>query len=538
MGRVPLREAVELATMGRERPLRNPLRPIRDSTRVLIFALDGVGYHAFHEALENGRLPNIAALLGRRSPADGETFARAYSVPDVVTILPSSTTAGWTSLFTGEPPARTGIPGNEWFDREDIAFWAPVPISVRSREHATRQFTDELLSDLLQAPTLFEQVDLRAHVSLNPVFRGADLLTFPNLATFGDLVESMAVGVIRGGVGRDPDVHRESDQTSVRSLLGAIRDHGVPDIQVVYFPGIDLFTHESEDPAANQQRYLAQVTDSAVAQVIDVYRRTGVLGDTYVLFVADHGHTPVLADDRHSLGVEGESEPAAVLEVAGFRTRPFSLHAKQNDFQAVLAYQGAMAFVYLADRSTCPSAGDPCEWQRPPRLEQDVLPAARAFFEANRSGSGAPALQGTLDLILAREPRPVGEDALPFKVFDGERLVPIAEYLRENPRPDLLRLEERLGWLAEGPYGHRAGDVLLLARSGPERPIEERFHFSEPEQHSDHGGAHAQDSQIPLVVAHAARSGAELRQTVRDVIGGSPSQLDFVRLVQALLGRR
>lgn len=30
------------------------------------------------------------------------------------------------------------------------------------------------------------------------------------------------------------------------------------------------------------------------------------------------------------------------------------------------------------------------------------------------------------------------EEDLPFEVFDGTRLVPIADYLRAHPRPDLL----------------------------------------------------------------------------------------------------
>jgi hypothetical protein len=196
-----------------------------------------------------------------------------------------------------------------------------------------------------------------------------------------------------------------------------------------------------------------------------------------------------------------------------------------------------MAFVYLADRSTCPGRGQRCDWKRPPRLEEDVLPVARAFYAANRSGEGVPELQGSLDLILAREPRPVGEDALPFEVFDGEKLVPMGDYLRSYPRPDLPRLEQRLRWLAEGPFGHRAGDVLLLPRSGMEVPIDERFHFSAPGQHSDHGSAHAQDSHVPLVVAHVARSGEELRREVLSAVGENPSVLDFTPLVRQLLGR-
>jgi hypothetical protein len=91
-----------------------------------------------------------------------------------------------------------------------------------------------------------------------------------------------------------------------------------------------------------------------------------------------------------------------------------------------------------------------------------------------------------------------------------------------------------LNGLAAGPYGHRAGDVLLIARSGMELPIDERFYFS-AEYRSWHGSPTAQDSRIPLVVARAGGSGVEVRERVRQAVGEAPDQLDIVSLVRALL---
>src|SRR5690606_5195930 len=131
---------------------------------------------------------------------------------------------------------------------------------------------------------------------------------------------------------------------------------------------------------------------------------------------------------------------------------------------------------------------------------------ASAFYQANETGAAVPALRGTIDLIFAREPRGPGEDALPFQVFDGESLVPVADFLRANPRPELLELEARLDDLATGPFGHRAGDLLLLARTGMERPIEDRYYFS-GEYRSWHGSPGAQDSRITLAIARQGLSG-------------------------------
>jgi hypothetical protein len=526
-------EIAELFAMGHERVLREPMHEARGSRRVLIFALDGVNRDVLYGMIRGGRMPIVAGLLGAER---GEgLYDHAYAAPDLLSILPSTTIPAWTSVFTGEPPARTGVPGNEWFAREEASFYAPVPVSITTRTQAAQLYTDRLLSRLIRVPTLYEQLGgLREYVSASPVFRGADLLSIPDLASFGDLFGAMVGAGIEGDVQGNARVARESDESSTGSLIRSLKKHGVPDVQTVYFNGIDLLTHYAEHPLEDQRRYLETVTDSMVGKVLDAYREAGALGGTSVIFVADHGHTPVLSDDRHSLHGEGEDEPVEVLRRAGFRTRPFQLTPDRDDYQAALAEQGFLAYVYLADRSGCPAAGERCDWSRPPRLEEDVMPVVRAFHAASERGEGVPALEGSLDLIFVRVPPGAGAPAA-VRIFDGERLVPVAEYLRRHPRPDLLRLEERITDLMIGPSGAHAGDVVLLARAGTRRPIGERFYFSSPE-HSEHGSASEQDSRIPLLVANPGMSGAAIRTRVRAALGSAPSQLDFVKVVKTLLG--
>ena len=52
-----------------------------------------------------------------------------------------------------------------------------------------------------------------------------------------------------------------------------------------------------------------------------------------------------------------------------------------------------------------------------------------------------------------------------------DSLVPIHEYLHKHPRPDLVDLEQRMNWLGAGPYGYRAGDIVLLPRACMNLPI-------------------------------------------------------------------
>lgn len=529
IGGAPVEHVAELFVEGGEKRLREPMRPLRGTTRVLVFALDGVGEDDLRRAIDDGRLPSVARVLGDPGDDPG-VFEHGYAARGTLSVLPSNTVAAWVSLFTGRPPGETGVPGNEWFVREEMRFYAPVPGSFRANNHAIRMYTRGLVGEAVRGPTLFEEAGVRSHVSLLPLHRGADVLHLPKLNTFGDLFVATVRGAVRGRPTRKS--YSEMDQNSVRSVVAGLKEYGAPDLQVVYFPGADLYTHVVEDPLESQQEYLAGILDPLIGDVLDEYARQGVLDRTFVVLVSDHGHTPVLGDDRHALS----GEPAELLESTGFRVRPFGIEADRSDFQAVLAYQGSMAFVYLADRSSCPEEGDTCDWSRGPRTQEDVLAVVRAFDRAGRTGEGQPELEGTLDLIFARPARRFWQRGpRPLQVWDGRRLVPIRDYLRRNPRPDLLRLHERMEALSTGPLGHRAGDVVLLTRAGSHLPIEERFYFGEEGYTSWHGSPSPQDSRVPLVVAHPALRGPELRALVHDAVGEEPSHLDFAPLVRLLL---
>jgi len=508
-------ELAETATADPVQSQRSDLTPIRGEERMLFFCLDGVGYEALGRALTEGQMPRLAAALGDPRGEDG-TYAEAFSAPRVLSILPSTTVAAWTSVFTGVGVAEHGISGNEQFHRESGHFLAPAPVSVPDVAHMMNVFNGAFLGEFIEAETLYEKLpDLRHHVSLAHVHRGADVFSMPTGVEAGSIF-----GAFVEGLGDDSDSgarlegSRALDRQSIDALLSAVDEHGLPDLQVIYFPGIDLYTHVSENALEEQRRFLAEVTDPAMGRVFDRWEREGALDDTWIVVTADHGHTPVIDDDRHSLSPapEEDDEPSAVLTELGFTMRPLVIDQAEGPYSAALAYQGALAYVHLADRSSCTE--EACDWSRPPRLEQDVLPVARAFFEANDEGP----LAGSLDLIFAREGRPTDRDALPFQVFDGERLVPVGEYLAANPRPELLRLEARLEALAAGPYGHRAGDVMLLSRSGAELALEERFYFSALYR-SWHGSPRASDSHVPLVVARRGSDGAAIRRRVERGLG-------------------
>jgi type I phosphodiesterase/nucleotide pyrophosphatase len=526
--------SAKLLLQGGEKQVRKEPRPPEPGPYILIFAFDGVGYNQLMEAIRSGKAPAMAGMLGKEEGHG--LYEHAYSVPHAVSILPSTTIAAWSSIFTGAPTAWNGVPGNEWFVREDMKFFAPVPVSVEEMDDNRAMITDGLVGKSLKSPTLFQQAGVKSAVSLNSVYRGADYFTLVDPVSMVALYTEF---IARPGGENSPekiDIYEKLDKESVPKLLDSIEDHGVPKIQVVYFPGIDLYTHLARDPLPMEVEYLETVTDPLVAQILEAYRGYNILDQTYIVVIADHGHTPVLKDPQHALGADPNDGPGAVVKAAGFRSRKFVLTpgANEQDYQAAFAYQGAIAYVYLADRSTCPNPGVTCDWKRPPRYKEDVLPAARAFYNSNKTGRPTPLLKDTIDLIFARRPTPPGKNTQEYEIFDGHRLVPIWEYLIRHPRPDLIQLDKRMEWLSMGPYGNRCGDILLLARSGLNRPIEKRYYFSTP-YHSWHGSASLQDSHIPLIVARKDYPGSKLKKTVDKVGGSQPSQLALVPLVRALL---
>src|SRR5262249_47491668 len=188
------RPTLTVVAQGGEQHLRQAVPPVTPGPRVLIFAIDGAGYNELMRAIRSGKATHLQALLGAEQQ-NGQ-FTHSYSVPDAISILPSTTMAAWSSIFTGQPPAQTGVPGHEWFVREQRQFFAPGPVSVTDTGDFRKMLTEGLVGNALQTPTLYELLGgLRSHVSLAPVYRGATLFTTVDPLGFVNLMAKVVIGV-------------------------------------------------------------------------------------------------------------------------------------------------------------------------------------------------------------------------------------------------------------------------------------------------------------------------------------------------------
>jgi hypothetical protein len=503
---------------------------------VILFAMDGVGYGQMMNAVRSGKAKHIESLLGAPHGGGG-VFQHGYSAPNATTIMPSCSTAGWASIMTGRPPAETGVTGDEFFVRQQTRFYAPIPLSTRDTSDFVAAVDDDLIGKILRVPTVYQRIKGRSDVSLLYIYHGA-----ASHSTLGDEALIRALGdVIEGTLAGETlrqSIAAPIDAGSIPRVIESIRNHGVPSLLVVYFPGPDIYAHGSPDPLPAQTEYVENDIDSDVGGILSEYAKRGVLDDTYVIFTSDHGHTPVLKDRRHDLRVSDAGTLSQLLSGAGFRVREpgVNLPPDKQDYQAVVADEGFASYLYLADRSTCREKGKRCDWQKPPRFRRDILPVIRALNGANRTGRPLAGFKGTLDLIFSRDYASQTDGRIPpFEIFDGKRLVPIGAYLSKHPRPDLIQVEQRMRWLGDGPYGDRAGDIVVLAKAGMSSPIQDRYYFSIATYYAWHGSLSLQDSHIPLIVAKTDVSGEDLKGTVDRIVGSHPSALDVTPLIETLL---
>ncbi|MBV8756219.1 MAG: alkaline phosphatase family protein [Deltaproteobacteria bacterium] len=496
---------------------------------ILVLALDGMSRDLLYQELRDGKLPRMTELLG------GDQLAHAYMDNSFLSTMPSTTMDAWVAAMTGRPPADTGVTGNEYFIREKRQFACPAPISFDDPAPTLSVYTEHYLDKLVEVPTVYERLrekepHIQIWVVMNHLFRGADRMLLAKRTALVKAFEGfISKEVDEANAKPSPALFETLDSAAVDAVISHLKSDPLPDVMTVYLAGTDLYTHQAaEGPDEARRNYLEKVGDKQVGRIVDVLREKNRLDRTWVVVIADHGHSQVVHDKQHALGTAGLDAPApTALKQAGFRIRPLKQNVDDKDpFSAVLAYGGATAYVYLADRSTCPGPKDVCAWDRMPRYEQDVLPAAEALHRG---------MANNLDMLLVRRPRPVGEIDRPFEVYvGGGKTMSIQEYLEAHPHPTYIDLEARLHDLSVGVHGERAGDIMLLAKFGEVDKPEDRFYFANLYR-SWHGSPSKQDSEIPLIVANAHHTAAEIGPWVKHVISPRPY---LQHLTDVILGLR
>lgn len=491
--------------------------------RLVILDIDGLRRDVFFSALADGQAPALAALLGGADAAQGLHV-------EPVSNAPSITFGCQSSLFTGAHPEQHGIMGNQFFDRfgrqtngrpRHYAFDVGDTLAV---DDAVLVFSGRhgLIGDLLapDTPTLYERAAARgltSTVAYNMIARGATHWLKPDLV---DIARFTKGG---GLLGLSAEQY---DGRMLDAILAHLRGGVQPDLLTAYFMGLDHHSHHHGPD--HQLDYLARVVDPQVARLAAELQARGLYQDTVFAVVSDHGQIGVIPDDRHSLRLSFpfDREMGYLFDALGLDVH--DLPGEDPHCDAVVACNGGLAHVYLQNR-----AG---HWRDKPRFRDDVLPVARAFWDAHETGHYATDLLGALSMVLVRDVERDGWDADYQALTPDGRLLPIERFLSLHPEIKTVEAVNRLKHLAS-PV---SGDLVLAANYA------DGFYFGAPLK-GTHGGLHPDDSEAVLSFGWPTGSPAQvaaLRLAAQGAIadrcraeaGRRPGLVDLAPAVCAVMG--
>ncbi len=440
---------------------------------LILLLIDGLRADVLHQAVAEGRVPHLQRLLGEEQ--------RHGYLGALTSTAPSVTFAAQASLITGAHPNGHDIPGNQFFDRFGVhnrgkPRWFAFDIGETLEiDDALAVFTRGLATNCLGARTLYERFGSWGWTSA--VFGHM----YANGVDFWEPLPPTLLARLhfaRAPLGAQP---AEVDRHILERVKAYLSNHPLPHILTVYLIGLDHHSHHHGPDA--QMDYLGQVLDPLLGELQEAVAAASgpnAIAPLWVL-AADHGQTPVLADDEHSLrlGWPTERELGSLFDTLGLDVLDHP--GEGAHCEAVLALNGGMAGVYLRR----PKA----EWSEPPDFQGQVLPLAHLVWQSHHRGEPTPALHQAIEAVLVRSVEQDGWHA-PYLWLPPEPEAPLRS-LNEAPFPaHWVDAAARLNGL-RGPL---APDILLIPK------VSAGYYFGPPLA-GVHGGLDTSSSQAALALA-------------------------------------
>jgi len=462
--------------------------------RVIMLNLDGLRPDVFNRALRDGKIPNLAGLVG------DEQFSRGIQF-DMVSTAPSITFCCQASIVTGAHPREHGITGNQFFDRFGKISGSPRHYVYDIGGHRMA-FGDTLavfLNDLASksiypdVPTIYEiaaQRDVQSTTVFHMYGRGATHWIKPGIEdwrNFFTLNESLGIS------------SKKYDEVMTENALEHLQEGHRPGILHLYYWGLDHTAHvEGPD---SEYPYLTEILDPMLGDFIAEYHKMGLMDDTLFVIFSDHGQIEVYADDAHCLQLRFPPLDLGIGYVFRALKRDVLDMPGETKVDCVLSMNGGLAHLYVRPRRR--------GWDHLPKLERDIMPVAEAFWEATTTGRYYNGLYNALDLILVRDTEREGWYG-PYYAFTPQGLVPLNKYLLTRPDLNIVDPAHRL----EALSSPNSGDILIFSNYA------EGYYFSYPYK-GVHGGLHPDDSKALLAYGlpcGTAEQATELTQTISNAI--------------------
>jgi hypothetical protein len=486
---------------------------------IVIIDIDGLRRDVFQAALSEGGIPHIEKVLG----------GHAAHV-DALSVAPSITFAAQAAIFTGEHPTRTGIPGNDFFDRVGKAHISGghprhYDFSVgdtKAYDDAVLVFVNDLADKTLSADveTIYESAAAHGLTSLvvnNMYARGATHVVRPSIVDIARFTKGRGIFGLQDGA---------YDDKMIASLASTLQDVGeAPNIITAYFMGLDHHSHKYGP--SSQRAYLEEYIDPQVGELVATLEGYMPIEDALFVIVSDHGQIATPGDDPHSirLGFPFDMELSPLFHALGLDLH--DIPGEDPAVDAVVGLNGGFAHVYLRHRED--------DWPVIPRFEDDILRVADAFHEMNDTGKYRDELQNTLEFILVKNAEADGWGGDYHVHLSDGTLQDFPSWLAEHTDIPLADAHNRVRLAAN----HMSGDLILGTKAG------EGVYFGAEGLKGVHGSLHHGDSQAVLsfgVPSLTANDGHGFANDVYRVIsqrcategGREPSIADMALVLRTL----
>ncbi len=274
---------------------RELLDPDTRPDHVVVFLWDGVNINTLHDEAASGSAPNVAALIER-----GTSYRHG-----ALASLPTATLGNHMTQSTGVLPGRSGVLHNTWYDRTnrkviDLLDLAQM-ISAR----------DYLRTDIETLHEAVHRVDPTARTATTYEYgdRGADFSTYALMS------EGKPVPV---GTDEEKRRHRTAEfmDHPQYHLMSAVDGHSISQARRIWrselgsLPRFSWFTLNLPDaaghangPASEMARAAIHDTDARMGDAIEEIERSGAIGRTAIVLLADHGMQQIAGGESVDLSL-------------------------------------------------------------------------------------------------------------------------------------------------------------------------------------------------------------------------------------------
>lgn len=338
---------------------------------VILISVDGLAN--FYLDDPQADMPTLRRLIREGARAEG-----------IVCSFPTVTWPNHTTLVTGVPPAKHGVLGNNYFDRETKK---PVPL-----------IPDPLFDkvEIVKSPTVYDvahQAGLKTAGVIWPATRNAPTLdwTVPDMG--GD--EAWPTHGTRSWLAemREAGLPVDKHGTWVRETSGGVQrdwlytrmsrhvlEHHKPNLLLLHLVEVDHVEHRY-GPRSPEAYWAVSYADDRLRDIVDAVESSPRKDQTTIIVASDHGFFPI----------ERDICPNVLLRQAGINTA--------DNRRVACVAQGGSCMVYILDETQREALTDDLT-KRFAVVEgmQAVIPAS----QAHTIGQATPAADSRApDLWLA-----------------------------------------------------------------------------------------------------------------------------------------